>query len=313
LRHVVRADDGPEELGKSTAAENSFDLGPERTRGDREGDLLSEAHKELADAWEERDGGQLALEEGGLPGCDLLDLVRIEAGAMVGEGAPDRATVVVSQIQARVLILVDLDALGQQAVAHRTEVQRFAVHEDAIEVEDHSAHWHLVKIECTRLPLEDMGIKIAAAVALCFVLWMLFRLAMDLRWAKLEREAAHRAQEERGRRVVAELPLPSGALELLVEDKTTFQWGGEAVVKAELRGARLLMNQRVLSECARQGAALPSAAPFDEGDGRERWEVALYLDGDRWSIIPCGTLREGVSREIAGRAYEAAKAAVLRG
>ena len=38
--------------------------------------------------------------------------------------------------------------------------------------------------------------------------------------------------------------------------------------------------------------------------------MALFLEGGNEARIPCGTLREGVSREIAGRAFEAARAAV---
>ena len=157
-----------------------------------------------------------------------------------------------------------------------------------------------------------MWIKIAAAAGFGVVVWMLFRLAMDLRWAKLEREIQQRAHEESGGRVVAELPLPSGALELLVEDAASIRWIGHSVSKEELEGARLLMNERVVAECVRAGVLLPPPpSPTEELDGHERWEVRLFLGGGRWAAIPCGTLREGVSREIATRAYEAAKAAVL--
>jgi len=74
-------------------------------------------------------------------------------------------------------------------------------------------------------------------------------------------------------------------------------------------GARLLVNGAVLRECARLRTLPPPSAP-EEYEGRERWEVALFLESGAEARIPCGALREGVSREIAGRAFEAARAAV---
>jgi hypothetical protein len=41
--------------------------------------------------------------------------------------------------------------------------------------------------------------------------------------------------------------------------------------------------------------------------------VALYLDGGERRVVDCGMLREGVSREIASRVFEAARAAVAGG
>ena len=68
----------------------------------------------------------------------------------------------------------------------------------------------------------------------------------------------------------------------------------------------MLVNGAVLRECA-----LPPPAPPAEYEGRERWEVALFLEGGAEARIPCGTLREGVSREIAARAFEAVQSACV--
>lgn len=148
---------------------------------------------------------------------------------------------------------------------------------------------------------------LALAVLLVF-LSSLFRFAMGLRHAKRERERARAAEEALGRRVIAEVPLSETDVVFLTEDGGAFAWGGTEVRKAEIAGARLLVNGAMLQECARPAAVLPPPTPSEEYEGRERWEVALYLEGGREVRIPCGTLREGVSREIAGRAFEAVRA-----
>ena len=149
-----------------------------------------------------------------------------------------------------------------------------------------------------------------AVVLLLSVLFVVFRFAMALRYAKRERERARDAEVERGRRVIAEVPLSEVEVVFLTEDDHVLAWGGNEVAKAAIVGARLLVNGAVLRECARRPGALPAPSAPEEYEGRERWEVALFLEGGEEARIPCGTLREGVSREIAGRAFEAARAAV---
>jgi hypothetical protein len=158
-----------------------------------------------------------------------------------------------------------------------------------------------------------MLIKVAAAIVLAVFLWWLLRLALGLRWAKVSREAARRAEEERGRRVVAELPLPNGEIALLLEDDDAFRWDAVSVTKQTILGARLVMNGGILAECSRPPFVAPAPVPPDDFDGRERWEVVLYRTGGGVANIPCGTLREGVSREIAARAYDAVRATLTRG
>jgi hypothetical protein len=152
-------------------------------------------------------------------------------------------------------------------------------------------------------------IRALALAILLATLFVVFRFAMALRWAKRTRERARDAEEARGRRVIVEVPLSEEEVVFLTEDEREFSWGRHSVEKRAIVGARLLVNGAVLRECARQASALPPPSPPAEYEGRERWEVAVFLEGGGEARIPCGTLREGVSREIAGRAFEAVRAA----
>ena len=151
-------------------------------------------------------------------------------------------------------------------------------------------------------------VRLVAFVLLLAFLFFLFRFAMGLRHAKRERERARHAEEARGRRVIAEVPLSEAEVVFLTEDERAFAWGRTEVPKAAIEGARLLVNGAVLRECARPAAVLPPPSPPPEYEGRERWEVALFLEGGGVERIPCGTLREGVSREIGGNAFDAVRA-----
>jgi len=152
-------------------------------------------------------------------------------------------------------------------------------------------------------------IRLLALAGLLAALFVVFRYAMSLRYAKRTRERARDAEEARGRRVIAEVPLSEEEVVFLTEDEAELSWGGRAVKKRAIVGARLLVNGAVLQECARRAGVLPPPAPPAEYEGRERWEVALFLEGGAEARIPCGTLREGVSREIGGRVFEAVRSA----
>ena len=151
-----------------------------------------------------------------------------------------------------------------------------------------------------------MIIRVAAALLLLAALWVLFRFAMALRWSKVVREGSRSAEESRGRRVVAEIPLPDELL-FFLEDDAGFYWGASQARKSEIRGGRLLLNGGVIGSFSRPGAALPDPPPPEEYEGRERWDVLIYCAGGRTETVPCGSLREGVSREIAGRVFEAVR------
>ena len=154
-----------------------------------------------------------------------------------------------------------------------------------------------------------------AVAALAFLLFAfsVFRLAMGLRWAKVSREAARSEVLHAGRRVLAELPLPTGEVAMLVEDATGFAWGDRRCEKAEIGGVRMRLNGGVLAEFAKDGVRLPSPEPPEEYEGRERWDVALFGADGLLESIPCGVLREGVSREVAATVFAAVRSAIADG
>lgn len=150
-------------------------------------------------------------------------------------------------------------------------------------------------------------IQAAAAVLFLAFLWILLRFALGLRYSKVVREEEREAQ--RGR-VVAEIPSAAGEVGFFVEEREAFAWPGGRAAKHEIVGARLLLRGGAIGEASRAGVTLPPAGPADEFEGRERWDVVLYLRGGGTATIACGTLREGVSREVAARVFEAVRASV---
>jgi hypothetical protein len=153
-----------------------------------------------------------------------------------------------------------------------------------------------------------MWIQVAAgAVFLAFV-WMLFRFAMGLRYAKVVREEARGAREGEGARVVAEIPSAQGAVQFFVDEGDAFSWPEGRIPKDQVAGARLLLRGGLVGAFERPGAALPPVGPVDEDESRERWDVVVYLRDGCEMTVPCGTLREGVSRDVASRVFEAVRA-----
>src|SRR5688500_16102357 len=133
---------------------------------------------------------------------------------------------------------------------------------------------------------------------------------MALRWSKVTRVSWREAEESRGRRVVAEIPGPGDEMILFLEDGDGFAWGTERVRKSEIVGGRLRLNRGILASWARPGLVLPEPGSAEDFEGRETWDVVLYLEGGATRVVPCGTLREGVSREIAARVFHATRAVV---
>jgi hypothetical protein len=153
--------------------------------------------------------------------------------------------------------------------------------------------------------MSGVAIQWAAALLLLVVLWKAFRFAMMMRATRVLREEARLLAEKSGRRVIAEVPTPSGELELFTADAGAFYWGEHAVRKADLVGCRLLLNGGVMASAVRAGVALPEAGAPADYEGRERWEVRLYLAAAEPFDIPCGILREGVSRDAARAVFAA--------
>jgi hypothetical protein len=108
--------------------------------------------------------------------------------------------------------------------------------------------------------------------------------------------------------VVAEIPGAGDEMTLFLEDDAGFFWGTEAVRKREVTGGRLRLNRGILASWSRPGVVLPEPASAEDFEGRETWDVVLYLEDGGTRVIPCGTLREGVSREIAARVFQATRA-----
>ena len=156
-----------------------------------------------------------------------------------------------------------------------------------------------------------MLVRIAAVVLLVLLLWTIFRFAMGLRWAKLTREGSRAAEQKRGRKVLAEIPVSNDEVVFFLEDDAGFYWGERQVRKRDLRGARLLLNGAVVAGVTRgDEPPLPEPSGAAEHLGREAWEVVLFMSGGGTERISCGALREGVSREAARRVFEAVRSVV---
>jgi hypothetical protein len=153
-----------------------------------------------------------------------------------------------------------------------------------------------------------MLLRVLAGILLVLFLWALFRFAMGLRAEKRLREERRRAEESAGRRVVAEIPLENEML-LFLEDASGFRWGTSEVGKQEIMGARVFLNGAVLQSWSRPGSFLPEPQAAAEDYEAEQWEVRIYLSSGGARVVPCGSLREGVSREIATAVFEAVRGA----
>lgn len=150
-------------------------------------------------------------------------------------------------------------------------------------------------------------VRIAAAALFLAVVWMLLRFALGLRYARVAREQEREAQTGT---VVAEIPSAEGEVGFFVEEADAFTWPGGRAAKGEIVGARLLLRGGVIGSVARLGVDLPPAGPADAFEGRERWDVVLHFRDGRTATIACGTLREGVSREVAARVFERVRASI---
>jgi hypothetical protein len=150
-------------------------------------------------------------------------------------------------------------------------------------------------------------LQVLAGVLLAAFLFSMFRYAMALRASKAARQSWREGEEARGRRVLAEIPGADDTMTLFAEDDEGFYWGAERVTKREIAGARLRLNGGILATWSRPGLALPEPGAPVELEGRERWDVVLYLEGGGTRVVECGRLREGVSREIATRVFQATR------
>jgi hypothetical protein len=104
---------------------------------------------------------------------------------------------------------------------------------------------------------------------------------------------------------VAEAPDERGEIVLVHEDADGFYWGERSVEKTAIAGARLMLNRIGVDEAVRPGVRLVRAQPAERDESRERWDVQVHLAAGGVVEIPCGSLREGVSREAAAAVFAA--------
>lgn len=152
-------------------------------------------------------------------------------------------------------------------------------------------------------------IQLAALAIFLLMVWQAFRMAMSMRYARVVREDERREMEARGRRVLAEVPSHEGDVYLFVESEDAFEWRGQSLRKADIVGCRLVLNGNAMQAAARPGVSLPDAIAPEDYEGRERWDVRVYT-AESVVDVPCGTLREGVSRDAARAVFQAVRAAV---
>ena len=152
---------------------------------------------------------------------------------------------------------------------------------------------------------------VAGAVALGLFLFAL-GLISTLRFHRRSRERDRRALLSAGRRVVAEIPAPDG-LALFLTDDTHFYWNDRSIAKRTIRLVRILINGAPLVTHAAPGHMPddpgdvdPTAAEYPQGIAHDRWDV-LIGTGAGEVLVPCGSVRERVSQELARAVFDAVK------
>src|SRR3989442_14784347 len=106
-----------------------------------------------------------------------------------------------------------------------------------------------------------MIIQVLALLALVLSLWTVFRFAMGLRWAKVSREDARAAEQARGRRGGAEIPLPDDEIAFFVEDEAGFYWGRRQARKRDVRGGGVPLKGAVMASFSPGGESRPEPPP----------------------------------------------------
>ena len=151
---------------------------------------------------------------------------------------------------------------------------------------------------------------VAGLVAVALLLFALL-VAATLHFHRRRRERARGAATARGKKLIAELPLGVD-LVYFAEDDDRFYHGDQQIEKDAIRGVRLLVNDRVVSQMGDVGTAPPASATAtadEEAFIRDRWDVVI--DTSSASVtISCGAIRERISQDLARRIYDAVAGAV---
>ena len=154
-----------------------------------------------------------------------------------------------------------------------------------------------------------------------FLAFALFLFALGListlRCHRRARDRERQALLAAGRRVLAEIPAGDG-LALFVTNGTCFYWNDRPIPKQAIRWVRILINGAPLATHAAPGHLTedpgdvdPAAAEQPQGIAHDRWDVLIGTDaGD--VLVPCGSVRERVSQELARAVFDAVKADMER-
>ncbi|HEX2343319.1 MAG TPA: hypothetical protein VHI98_22805 [Vicinamibacterales bacterium] len=145
---------------------------------------------------------------------------------------------------------------------------------------------------------------VAALIAVALLLFALL-VGATLHFHRQRRERTRRAAREGERTIIAELPQGSD-LVYVTEDHDHLYVGDQSIEKASIRGVRLLVNGRVVSQAGEtrtDPAAAPRATADEEAFIRDRWDVLVDTDS-RTVTIACGAIRERISQDLARRIYD---------
>jgi hypothetical protein len=146
---------------------------------------------------------------------------------------------------------------------------------------------------------------VAALIAVALLVFALL-VGATLHFHRQRRERTRRAAREGGRTIIAELPQGSDLM-YVTDDRDCLYVGEQSIEKASIRGVRLLVNGRVVSEAGEtrpDPAATAHATADEEAFIRDRWDVLVDTDS-RTVTIACGAIRERISQDLARRIFDA--------
>ena len=159
---------------------------------------------------------------------------------------------------------------------------------------------------------------IVALVAIVVLIGFALRMATSLQWYHRSHTKARREVHARGQSIVAEIPTPDG-LRYFTEDPEAFYFLEQhipvdstprAIPKQEIRAARLLISGAQISVYISSRFSEQLSTSPAKVDGmhnsfeRNHWYVAIDLQ-DGPVLVECGSIREGVSQEIAQNIFGA--------
>ena len=156
-----------------------------------------------------------------------------------------------------------------------------------------------------------------------FVVFLLIALALSmatsLNWHRRAHFRLRRAMALSGRKIIAEIPYKDD-LSFFTEDTQSFQWDAHRIAKSEIRAVKLLITGASIASFVSSRFHSPAAdvSHFEVSKQtepiefeRERWDVSIELEKET-ILVPCGSIRERVSQELARQVYEAVRTDIKR-